>query len=55
MTPQTASEVLDEIERLEQGITRTLQEIDQKFSTCQTIVTSKILPSIDLYGEASRD
>lgn len=29
--------------------------IDQKFSTCQTIVTSKILPSIDLYGEASRD
>ncbi|KAF8982106.1 DASH complex subunit ask1 [Haplosporangium bisporale] len=55
ITPQTASEVLDEIERLEQGITRTLQEIDQKFSTCQTIVTSKILPSIDLYGEASRD
>ncbi|KAF9426055.1 DASH complex subunit ask1 [Podila epigama] len=52
-TPRTTSDILDEIERLEQRITLTLQEIDQDFSNCQTIVTAKILPSIDLYAESS--
>ncbi|KAG0367454.1 hypothetical protein BC939DRAFT_498896 [Gamsiella multidivaricata] len=54
-SPQSTAEVLDEIERLEQSITRTLQEIDQSFSDCQIIVSSKILPQIDRYAESSRE
>ncbi|KAF8939661.1 hypothetical protein EDD21DRAFT_90393 [Dissophora ornata] len=53
--PENTADVLDEIERLEQGITRTLQEIDQSFSNCHHIVSSKILPQIDRYSESSRE
>ncbi|KAG0047762.1 DASH complex subunit ask1 [Gryganskiella cystojenkinii] len=53
MQPISTADVLDEIERLEQSITRTLQEIDQSFSDCQSIVSSKILPQIDRYSESS--
>ncbi|KAF9354437.1 DASH complex subunit ask1 [Mortierella sp. AD094] len=51
---RSTADVLDEIERLEQSITRTLQEIDQSFSDCQIIVSSKILPQIDRYAETSQ-
>ncbi|KAF9920645.1 DASH complex subunit ask1 [Linnemannia zychae] len=51
----TTDDVLDEIERLDQNITRTMQEIDQSFSDCQIIVSSKILPQIDRYAESSRE
>ncbi|KAI1321622.1 DASH complex subunit ask1 [Mortierella claussenii] len=53
-SPST-SDVLDEIERLEQSITRTLQEIDESFSNCHSIVSTKILPQIDRYAESSRE
>ncbi|KAG0268071.1 DASH complex subunit ask1 [Actinomortierella ambigua] len=55
LPPPTTVDVLDEIERLEQSITRTLQEIDQSFSDCQIIVSSKILPQIDRYAESSAE
>ncbi|KAG0313340.1 DASH complex subunit ask1 [Linnemannia gamsii] len=53
--PLTTDDVLDEIERLDQNITRTMQEIDQSFSDCQIIVSSKILPQIDRFAESSRE
>ncbi|KAF9114619.1 DASH complex subunit ask1 [Mortierella sp. AM989] len=53
-SPRSTADVLDEIERLEQSITRTLQEIDQSFSDSQIIVSSKILPQIDRYAETSQ-
>ncbi|KAG0324610.1 DASH complex subunit ask1 [Dissophora globulifera] len=52
-SPKTTSEVLDEIERLDQGITRTLQEIDESFANSYNIVTTKLLPAVDRYSEAS--
>ncbi|KAF9108485.1 DASH complex subunit ask1 [Mortierella sp. GBA35] len=54
-TPLTTDDVLDEIERLDQNITRTMQEIDQSFSDCQIIVSTKILPQIDRFAESSRE
>ncbi|KAG0205531.1 DASH complex subunit ask1 [Mortierella sp. GBA30] len=56
-TPPVMSteDVLDEIERLDQSITRTLLEIDQSFSNCQIIVSSKILPQIDRYADSSAE
>ncbi|KAF9969515.1 DASH complex subunit ask1, partial [Modicella reniformis] len=52
--PQTTEEVLDEIERLDQNITMVLQDIDESFSQCNYIVSTKILPQIDRYAESSR-
>ncbi|KAK1829157.1 hypothetical protein QBC39DRAFT_263695 [Podospora conica] len=47
-------EVVRELERLEQSITLTLQEIDSNFSKAHRIVTSSILPLVEQYGEHSR-
>ncbi|KAL1883792.1 hypothetical protein VTK73DRAFT_8328 [Phialemonium thermophilum] len=44
----------EELEKLEQSITLTLQEIDHNFSKAHRIVTSSILPLIEQYGEHSR-
>ncbi|KAF7558723.1 hypothetical protein G7046_g5416 [Stylonectria norvegica] len=44
----------EELERLEQSITLTLQEIDHNFSKSHRIVTSSILPLVEGYGEHSR-
>ncbi|KAH8912556.1 hypothetical protein BR93DRAFT_84577 [Coniochaeta sp. PMI_546] len=44
----------EELEKLEQSITLTLQEIDSNFSRAHRIVTSSILPVIEQYGEHSR-
>nr|CAG8499171.1 2288_t:CDS:2 [Entrophospora candida] len=43
------------LEKLEQKITLTLQEIDHNFSTCHHRVTTKILPQIMRYGELSEE
>lgn len=43
-----------EIERVQQKITLALQQIDENFATCNQIVTSRIGPGIDQYGEASQ-
>ncbi|KAK4156220.1 hypothetical protein C8A00DRAFT_41280 [Chaetomidium leptoderma] len=44
----------EELEKLEQSITLTLQEIDHNFSKSHRIVTTSILPLVEQYGEHSR-
>ncbi len=43
----------EELERLEQSITLTLQEIDSNFSKAHRIVTSSILPIVEQYAKHS--
>lgn len=43
----------EELERLEQSITLTLQEIDANFSKAHRIVTSSILPIVEQYAKSS--
>ncbi|KAK6507520.1 DASH complex subunit ask1 [Arthrobotrys musiformis] len=45
----------EELERLEQSITLTMQEIDRNFSQCHRIITHSIMPVVDKYAEHSRD
>lgn len=45
----------EELERLEQSITLTLQEIDHNFSRAHRIVTSSILPVVEQYSNHSRE
>ncbi|KAK4204114.1 putative DASH complex subunit [Triangularia verruculosa] len=45
----------EELEKLEQSITLTLQEIDHNFSRAHRIVTGSILPLVEQYGEHSRN
>ena len=45
----------EELERLDQSITLTLQEIDHNFSRAHRIVTSSILPIVEQYANHSRD
>ncbi|KPI43604.1 DASH complex subunit ask1 [Cyphellophora attinorum] len=45
----------EELEKLEQSITLTLQEIDHNFSRAHRIVTSSILPIVEEYASHSRD
>ncbi|PYH98534.1 hypothetical protein BO71DRAFT_480244 [Aspergillus ellipticus CBS 707.79] len=45
----------EELEKLEQSITLTLQEIDHNFSQAHRIVTTSILPVVEQYAESSRD
>ncbi|KAF9899261.1 DASH complex subunit ask1 [Lobosporangium transversale] len=52
--PPSTQEVLDEIERLDQAITRTMQEIDESFSKSQMTVSTKIIPQVERYAESSR-
>ncbi|KAI9693192.1 MAG: DASH complex subunit ask1 [Bathelium mastoideum] len=44
----------EELEKLEQSITLTLQEIDHNFSKAHRIVTSSILPVVEQYGAHSK-
>ncbi|KAI9765357.1 MAG: DASH complex subunit ask1 [Geoglossum simile] len=44
----------EELEKLEQSITLTLQEIDHNFSRAHRIVTTSILPIVEQYAEHSR-
>ena len=45
----------EELEKLEQSITLTLQEIDSNFSKAHRIVTTSILPIVDEYAKHSND
>ncbi|KAE8167316.1 DASH complex subunit Ask1-domain-containing protein [Aspergillus tamarii] len=45
----------EELEKLEQSITLTLQEIDHNFSQAHRIVTTSILPLVEKYAEHSHD
>ncbi|BFZ59077.1 DASH complex subunit ask1 [Saitoella coloradoensis] len=51
---QSNGSITAEIERLEQNITLTLQEIDHNFSRCHRIITTHILPIVERYAEQSR-
>ncbi|TVY83774.1 DASH complex subunit ask1 [Lachnellula suecica] len=44
----------EELEKLEQSITLTLQEIDHNFSRAHRIVTSSILPIVEQYADRSK-
>jgi DASH complex subunit ASK1 len=43
----------EELERLEQSITITLQEIDSNFAKAHRIVTTSILPIVERYARNS--
>ena len=45
----------EELEKLEQSITLTLQEIDSNFSKAHRIVTTSILPVVEQYAKHSSD
>ncbi|KAM5469707.1 DASH complex subunit ask1 [Microsporum audouinii] len=45
----------EELEKLEQSITLTLQEIDSNFNRAHRIVTSSIIPIVEQYTENSKD
>ncbi|KAK0507448.1 hypothetical protein JMJ35_009971 [Cladonia borealis] len=45
----------EELEKLEQSITLTLQEIDHNFSRAHRIVTTSILPIVENYAEHSKN
>ncbi|KEF55162.1 uncharacterized protein A1O9_08816 [Exophiala aquamarina CBS 119918] len=54
--PQSRALTLtEELEKLEQSITLTLQEIDHNFSRAHRIVTSSILPIVEQYTAHSKD
>ncbi|KAF2684133.1 hypothetical protein K458DRAFT_339339 [Lentithecium fluviatile CBS 122367] len=54
MAPQQRNlSLTEELEKLEQSITLTLQEIDHNFSRAHRIVTSSILPIVEQYGKHS--
>jgi len=51
--PTKQLSLTEELEKLEQSITLTLQEIDHNFNRCHRIVTHSILPIIDRFSEES--
>lgn len=53
ITHQRGLTLPEELEKLEQQITLTLQEIDSNFSKAHRIVTSSILPIIEDYAKHS--
>ncbi|KAL6719868.1 DASH complex subunit ask1 [Lecanora helva] len=57
--PNTAAQrnltLTEELEKLEQSITLTLQEIDHNFSRAHRIVTTSILPIVEQYAEHSKN
>ncbi|KAF2207745.1 hypothetical protein CERZMDRAFT_114940 [Cercospora zeae-maydis SCOH1-5] len=54
-TPPRGLTLTEELEKLEQQITLTLQEIDSNFSKAHRIVTSSILPIVEDYAKHSND
>ncbi|OQU98254.1 hypothetical protein CLAIMM_04067 [Cladophialophora immunda] len=50
-----ALSLTEELEKLEQSITLTLQEIDHNFSRAHRIVTSSILPIVEQYATHSKE
>ena len=55
MSGQSSLTLTEELEKLEQSITLTLQEIDHNFSRAHRTVTTSILPIVEQYAEHSRD
>ncbi|CAG8492521.1 10464_t:CDS:2, partial [Scutellospora calospora] len=55
MAFSSVNDLTARLEKLEQNITLTLQEIDNNFSMCQHKVTTRILPQISRFAEISED
>ncbi|KAL8725733.1 MAG: hypothetical protein Q9166_007183 [cf. Caloplaca sp. 2 TL-2023] len=55
MAPPRNLTLTEELEKLEQSITLTLQEIDHNFSRAHRIVTASILPVVENYAEHSKN
>ncbi|KAJ5902108.1 hypothetical protein N7495_002636 [Penicillium taxi] len=55
MQPPRPLSLTEELEKLEQSITLTLQEIDHNFSQAHRIVTTSILPLVEQYTEHSHE
>jgi DASH complex subunit ASK1 len=55
MSRQSSLTLTEELEKIEQSITLTLQEIDHNFSRAHRIVTSSILPIVEQYAAHSHD
>jgi DASH complex subunit ASK1 len=53
MAPPRNLTLTEELEKLEQSITLTLQEIDSNFAKAHRIVTTSILPIVDRYAKNS--
>lgn len=53
--PSRTLTLTEELEKLEQSITLTLQEIDSNFSKAHRIVTTSILPIVEEYAKHSSD
>ena len=53
--PTRTLTLTEELEKLEQSITLTLQEIDSNFSKAHRIVTTSILPVVEEYARHSND
>ena len=51
--PQRGLTLTEELEKLEQQITLTLQEIDHNFSKAHRIVTTSIIPVVEEYAKHS--
>ncbi|KAK9719218.1 hypothetical protein K7432_004966 [Basidiobolus ranarum] len=51
---QDPSLLTAELEKIEQNITLTLQEIDRNLSSCHDTVTNKLLPRIDQFSDISK-
>ncbi|ORX51692.1 hypothetical protein DM01DRAFT_1408634 [Hesseltinella vesiculosa] len=55
MNSMTEEEAAEKLEKLQQNITLTLQEIDQNFAKCNHIVTSSLLPELERYRLAVKE
>ncbi|KAF2723323.1 hypothetical protein K431DRAFT_283129 [Polychaeton citri CBS 116435] len=53
--PPRGLSLTEELDRLDQSITLTLQQIDENFNRSLRIVTEKILPVVEQYGKQSGD
>jgi hypothetical protein len=42
-----------QLEALQQKLTRNLQEIDKNFAECNQVLTSKTIPEVERYTEAT--
>src|ERR1700761_4446371 len=49
----SAAQLTEELEKLEQSITLTLQEIDGNFAKAHRIITTSVLPAVERYAKGS--
>ncbi|CAG8479803.1 8648_t:CDS:2 [Paraglomus occultum] len=55
MTLASVNDLTARLEKIEQNITLTLQEIDHNFSTSHHIVATRVLPQVERFAQLSKD